>query len=143
MEFSSLSVSIIVISALLENILSISPVFADDICKAFSHWMIQRISDKEFGTIKLYCTELMAILIQQSNINRDRFLEIDGISVALSQVAVFRKRDPNDADESEFMENLFDILCSCSMSEKCKEVFLKEEGIELMVLMLKYYETYL
>ena len=72
-------------------------------------------------------------------------------------VQVYRKRDPSGGDETEFMENLFDILCSClstslpislspspqtpsstiSISHPVKSSFLESEGIELMLLLLK------
>lgn len=49
----------------------------------------------------------------------------------------YRRRDPSSADELEFMENLFDSLCSALSSPTVKTPFLKGEGIELMCLMLK------
>jgi len=72
-------------------------------------------------------------------------------------IQVYRKRDPSGGDETEFMENLFDILCSClssslplslspspsipsssiSISHPTKTSFLESEGIELMLLLLK------
>jgi beta-catenin-like protein 1 len=42
-----------------------------------------------------------------------------------------------DADETEFMENIFDALCSALGEPENKELFLKSEGIDLMVLMMK------
>lgn len=40
-------------------------------------------------------------------------------------------------DEAEFMENLFDVLCSSLLEASNKELFLKGEGLELMILMIK------
>lgn len=42
-----------------------------------------------------------------------------------------------DADETEFMENVFDSLCSALAEPEIKKLFLDSEGIDLMVLMLK------
>ena len=42
-----------------------------------------------------------------------------------------------DADEAEFMENVFDTLCSTLGEPENKKLFLDSEGIDLMVLMLK------
>lgn len=36
------------------------------------------------------------------------------------------------------MENVFDTLCSVLIEPEIKEIFLKEEGVDLMVLMMKY-----
>lgn len=74
-------------------------------------------------------------------------------------VQTYRKRDPASGDETEFLENLFDILCSClssplpstsspststpslpppiSTPHPVKTSFLENEGIELMLLLLK------
>ena len=43
-----------------------------------------------------------------------------------------------DADESEFMENVYDILCSALIEPETKQLFLQEEGIDLMVIIMKY-----
>lgn len=50
----------------------------------------------------------------------------------------FRRRDPTDADEAEFMENVFDSLCSALAEAEIKDLLLKSEGVDLMVLMMKY-----
>jgi hypothetical protein len=50
----------------------------------------------------------------------------------------YRRRDPTDADEAEFMENVFDSLCSALAESEIKDLFLKSEGVDLMVLMMKY-----
>jgi hypothetical protein len=50
----------------------------------------------------------------------------------------YRRRDPIDADETEFMENVFDVLCSALSSPTIKHLFLAAEGPDLMVLMMKF-----
>jgi beta-catenin-like protein 1 len=42
-----------------------------------------------------------------------------------------------DADETEFMENVFDALCSALSEPLIKKIFLDNEGVDLMVLMMK------
>lgn len=49
----------------------------------------------------------------------------------------YRRRDPSGADETEYMENVFDVLCTSLHMPAVKEAFLEGEGIELMCLMLK------
>lgn len=100
-------------------------------------WMLKKMTEKEFGTIKLYCTEMIAIFTQSSENNRRLLASSGGIEIFLKQVSVFRKRNPIDADENEFLENLFDVICSCLLLSDAKEVFLREEGMELMKLMMK------
>lgn len=49
----------------------------------------------------------------------------------------YRRKDPSDADETEFMENVFDTLCSALTEPELKRLFLDAEGVDLMVLMMK------
>jgi beta-catenin-like protein 1 len=49
----------------------------------------------------------------------------------------YRRRNPVDADETEFMENVFDSLCSALNEPEIKKLFLAAEGVDLMVLMMK------
>lgn len=49
----------------------------------------------------------------------------------------YRRKDPVDADETEFMENVFDALCSALSEQSIKGLFLKAEGPDLMLLMMK------
>jgi beta-catenin-like protein 1 len=53
------------------------------------------------------------------------------------QLQQYRHRDPIDADETEFMENLFDALCSALSEPSIKQQFLAAEGPDLMILMMK------
>jgi beta-catenin-like protein 1 len=54
-----------------------------------------------------------------------------------NRVQQFRKRDPVDADETEFMENVFDALCSALNEPEIKDLFLESEGVDLMILIMK------
>lgn len=49
----------------------------------------------------------------------------------------YRKKDPVNADETEFMENVFDVLCSALAEPEIKQQFLDSEGVDLMILMMK------
>jgi beta-catenin-like protein 1 len=42
-----------------------------------------------------------------------------------------------DADETEFMENVFDTLCSALGEPEVKTLFLASEGVDLMILMMR------
>ena len=106
---------------------------------------------KEFDTGNQYASELLAIALQSVSVSpaengdaHDHLYDVllnklDGMSVLLSVLSQFRKRDPRNADEQEFMENLFDCIC-CLLTTApnlSKPIFIKEEGMELMILMLK------
>ena len=42
-----------------------------------------------------------------------------------------------NTEETEFMENLFDTLCSALSEQKAKQLFLDAEGPDLMIIMIK------
>lgn len=52
-------------------------------------------------------------------------------------VQQYRRRDPAEGDEAEFMENVFDTLCSALAEPEIKKLFLESEGVELMVILMK------
>lgn len=49
----------------------------------------------------------------------------------------YRKKDPADSEEVEFMENIFNCLCSVLGEAEGKKAFLEAEGVELMIIMMK------
>jgi beta-catenin-like protein 1 len=89
---------------------------------------------------RFYAAELLAILLSLPNVSRtaqSHFLREQGIDAILKCLSVYRKRDPR-GEEIEFMENLFDCLCSVlSGGEEGKKVFREAEGPELMVILMK------
>ena len=103
-------------------------------------WLVKRVQEKEVrvGQNKQYSAELLAILLQSSNRNRDKFAEIGGVDVVLQLLSAYRKKDPEkDSDEEEYVENLFDCLTCIVDEEAGKEKFLEAEGVELCQIMLR------
>lgn len=119
-------------------------------------WLLQRLSAPVQDENKRYSAELLSILLQNNRQNRLAFGDKGGVDTLLKVLSVsgrrffdhreplilirlqhYRRRDPADADEAEFMENVFDTLCSALIEPEIKEIFLKEEGIDLMVLIMK------
>ncbi|KAG9335236.1 hypothetical protein JZ751_005482 [Albula glossodonta] len=90
-----------------------------------------------FDANKLYCSEILAILLQNNDGTRELLGELDGIDVLLQQLSVFKRHNPATVEEQEMMENLFDSLCSCLMLGANRDRFLKGEGLQLMNLMLR------
>ena len=50
----------------------------------------------------------------------------------------YRKVDPASSEEQEFVENLFTTLCACLLSPSCRPLFQQAEGLQLMLLFIKY-----
>uniref|UniRef100_A0A1E1XAD6 Beta-catenin-like protein 1 N-terminal domain-containing protein n=1 Tax=Amblyomma aureolatum TaxID=187763 RepID=A0A1E1XAD6_9ACAR len=101
-------------------------------------WILKRLKVKmPFDANKLYCSEILSILLQNHDENKKFLGEIDGIDTLLQQLSYFKRHDPSSSDETEMMENLFGALCSSLMCPPNRERFLKGEGLQLMNLMLR------
>nr|CAG4641582.1 EOG090X03ST [Eurycercus lamellatus] len=102
------------------------------------NWILKRLRAKmPFDANKLYCSEILSILLQGTPENRQVLGEIDGIDILLQQLAVFKRQDPKTSEEHEMMENLFDSVCSSLIHTPNRDKFLKGEGLQLMNLMLR------
>jgi len=129
------------------------------------NWILKRLKAKlAFDANKLYCSEILSILLQGTPENRQFIGELGGIDILLQQLAVkilstklnlnllldwrfmriycfiiqfFKRHDPKTSEEQEMMENLFDCLCSSLIHTPNRDKFLKGEGLQLMNLMLR------
>lgn len=100
-------------------------------------WLLRRVKVRAFDANKLYASEILAILLQANESNHQYLGEHSGIDILLQSLAYYKRRDPQSSDETEMIENLFDCLCSSLMHTPNRERFLKGEGLQLMILMLK------
>ncbi|XP_077542319.1 beta-catenin-like protein 1 [Haemaphysalis longicornis] len=101
-------------------------------------WILRRLKARlPFDANKLYCSEILSILLQNHEENKKLLGEIDGIDTLLQQLSYFKRHDPISSDETEMMENSFGALCSSLMYSPNREHFLKGEGLQLMNLMLR------
>lgn len=159
---------------LIENLVTLSPSIASPFLSPkspFLSFLVERLSqDKkpaEYDQNRYYAAEMLALvlslppeLVDGVNEARQRVGTEGWVDALLKVISVYRKRDPHSADEIEFMENVFDALCSCLSSplpvpasktssassssssaapaqHAVKSAFLEGEGVELLVLMLK------
>ncbi|KDQ64547.1 hypothetical protein JAAARDRAFT_187869 [Jaapia argillacea MUCL 33604] len=100
-------------------------------------WLLARLQVKKHDENRGYAAEILSILLQNNRPNRLEFGKQDGVETLLTVLSQFRRRNPVDSDEAEFMENIFDTLCSALGEPEIKDLFLKSEGVDLMVLMMK------
>uniref|UniRef100_A0A8C1Z807 Beta-catenin-like protein 1 n=1 Tax=Cyprinus carpio TaxID=7962 RepID=A0A8C1Z807_CYPCA len=125
--------------AVIENMAEFRPGLCTEAAQqGLMQWLLKRIKAKmPFDANKLYCSEILAILLQNNDKTRELLGEMDGIDVLLQQLSVFKRHNPATAEEQEMMENLFDALCSCLMLPANRDRFLRGEGLQLMNLMLR------
>ncbi|KAJ7771414.1 Catenin-beta-like protein [Mycena maculata] len=127
------------ILGIFENILGFNPELSTQLVAKTSilSWLLTRIQSKTHDENRGYAAELLSILLQNNKANRLELGKKDGIETFLKVLSQYRRRDPVDADETEFMENVFDSLCSALSESSIKTLFLTAEGPDLMVLMMK------
>nr|NP_649847.1 uncharacterized protein Dmel_CG11964 [Drosophila melanogaster]AAF54309.1 uncharacterized protein Dmel_CG11964 [Drosophila melanogaster]AAK93367.1 LD41978p [Drosophila melanogaster]ACL90576.1 CG11964-PA [synthetic construct] len=125
--------------AIVENLTEIDSEFVKEAAEqGLLAWLLKRLRGKSpFDPNKLYCSEILSILIQTENENRLLLGSLDGVDVLLQQLAVYKRHDPASNEEQEYMQNLFNCLCSALMARENRDRFLSGEGLQLMNLMLR------
>ncbi|XP_057971287.1 uncharacterized protein LOC131160021 isoform X1 [Malania oleifera] len=125
--------------AIIENLIEVKPAVAEMVCEKTKllKWLLPKIKVREFDGNKQYASEILAILLQNSTANQKRLGQMNGVDVVLQAVALYKSKDPKTADEEELVENLFDCLCCLLMPLENKERFVKAEGVELMIIIMK------
>jgi beta-catenin-like protein 1 len=115
---------------LVETILALQPARASDLCKPKSSStpaplltaLFHRVSSKIFDDVKSLAADLLATLVAADPnvvalIGEGTFQKgADGIECLLEAIAVYKRRAPNGADETETIGNLFDVICTCLVS---------------------------
>jgi beta-catenin-like protein 1 len=103
-------------------------------------WLLDRIQKPEKPTSqnKQYASEILSILTQSSRPNRIAIAEANGVEIFLTNLAPYRRDDPDkDSHEEEYMENLFNCLSSVTEEPSGKAKFLEAEGVELCLLFVR------
>lgn len=122
-----------------ENLTELFPDFCKEAAdQGLLQWVIKRLKQKSpFDGNKLYCSEILSIFVQNSDETSLQVGAYNGIDVLLQQLAAYKRHDPSTNEEQEYMENLFNCLCSCLLVKENRDRFLKGEGLQLMNLMLR------
>ncbi|KAI4299683.1 hypothetical protein L6164_033117 [Bauhinia variegata] len=125
--------------ATIENLIEVKPAVAELVCEKSKllKWLLGKIKVREFDSNKQYASEILAILLQNSTANQKKLGQMNGVDVVLQAVAMYKSKDPKSSDEEELLENLFDCLCCLLMPMENKERFVKAEGVELMIIIIK------
>ncbi|ODN75598.1 hypothetical protein L202_06717 [Cryptococcus amylolentus CBS 6039] len=127
------------ILAVFENLLSFMPPLASTITSETSllGWLVTRLEKEGYDSNKQYASEVLAMLLQEGREVVLRFAKLDGLDKLLQVLFQYIKKDPGDGEELEFMENVFDCLCTSLAEPEMKQEFHDSEGVELMVMMMK------
>ncbi|EMR10899.1 hypothetical protein PNEG_01045 [Pneumocystis murina B123] len=133
---------VFLVLSILENISSFSHTFSENAVSSTNilEWLLQRLQIKEFpiSQNKQYVAELLAIYTSSSSFIRKKIIDLNGVDIFLHILSPYRKRDPVKDIEEEFVENIFDCLCSLLEEQEGKEKFIDAEGVELCLIMLRH-----
>lgn len=78
--------------AIFENLTEIKPEMCKEIAdQGLLQWILKRLKVKTFDANKLYCSEILSILLQNTNENRILLGNLDGIDILLQQLAVYKR----------------------------------------------------
>ncbi|OAD79104.1 hypothetical protein PHYBLDRAFT_176618 [Phycomyces blakesleeanus NRRL 1555(-)] len=127
------------ILGILENLMALEPSLAERIAldTEFLSWTLKRLQTKVFDSNRGYASEILSILLQESRVVRLKLGELGGMDVLLRVLSVYKRKDPQDEDETEMVENFFNAICSMLNEPESKSAFLEGEGVELMLIMMK------
>ena len=144
------------ILGIFENMIAITPLVVIQLTEKtrLMKWLLERISLPLADANRAYSAELLSIILQQVNTSRKLFGKLGGVEIVLKACSVcdgnesnrqskylstqrYRKHNPEDADEMEFMDNLFNLLCASFNEPENLIAFRECEGVDLMVLMIK------
>ena len=122
-----------------ESVLEAAPEAATTLAQKtpLMPWLLARVKTRGFHANKLFASELLALLVQQHPSNQHHLGATDGVLSLLTACAQYKRKEPADLEESELVENVFNALTSALELEANQALFLKAEGVELMVLTLK------
>ncbi|KAF7726248.1 hypothetical protein EC973_008958 [Apophysomyces ossiformis] len=127
------------ILGIVENLLALEPKLAEKIALETEtmKWIVNRVQAKGFDSNRAYATEILSILLQESQDIRLKLAEIGGVDMLLRVLSAYKRKDPQDEDETEMVENFFNALSSLLNENECKRLFMEGEGVELMLIMMK------
>ena len=69
---------------------------------------------------KLSATEVLSMLLQDSEANQKKIGSMNGIDSLLQAIAPFKNKNPDGLEEEETLHNLFNALCTTLMPDENK-----------------------
>jgi beta-catenin-like protein 1 len=127
---------------IIENLIEIRPSLAITVCDKthILKFLLNRLKMKKFDGNKLYCSEILSILLQSDPLISLKICNLHGVNgmeMLLQCVASYRKKDIIGMEEEECIENIFLCLNSTLIEHDNHDKFLNCEGFELLIRCIK------
>jgi beta-catenin-like protein 1 len=103
-------------------------------------WLIKRLLEKPKAARddnRQYASEILSIMVQESTANQCRCAMDGGIDSILKAISYFRKADPTTENDKEAQQNIFTALRALLLVPANCVLFVKSEGIELMLMLVR------
>ena len=116
-------------------------------------WMLQMIrknctvdsADIAEGDVCLFCSEVLAMLVQFSGENQKRFAKMEGVPILIN-VLVNIKENTNRkiliGNQEELVNNIVDCICSALLYEENKKMFAMADGVNIMIDFMRENNTF-
>ncbi len=127
---------------IIENLIELSDTVALAVTERthILKYLLERLTKKPYSDNKLYCSEILSILLQSDSIIPIKLCSIpdmNGMDTLLQAIAVYKKAEVESIDEKEIIENLFLSLQTILLEKENQAKFVTCEGFELMIRILK------
>lgn len=124
--------------SVLENLISLDESVAPRLVAdtPLIPWLLGRMRASGFDQNMAYAGELLAIVLQSARA-APALGAAGGIDTLLVVLARYRRRHHLDPEETEFVENCYSTLAAALLADENRARFLEDEGVELMVRMLR------
>lgn len=125
----------------IENLIEVRPSIIAKFSKMskFLPWLMKRV--RTTGPVnynKIYASEILGIFLQGSEEAREQVGRMEAsVEKLLRSIALYRKKDPEDSEEAEYVQNVFNCLCSLMLVPDLQTQMGKSQGLELMFRMMK------
>ncbi|CAD8062940.1 unnamed protein product [Paramecium sonneborni] len=98
-------------------------------------YLVKRVEDNSqtLDDNRLYASELLVILTQQTKENLEIIGRSGGIESLLMVLNQYKKKDPETAEEKEILNNVYDLLTLLLIHEENQDYFQTYEGLQLMI----------
>lgn len=125
--------------SIIENLIDYNPSLAKSSGDQLMKWLLKKMRARiPYDANKHYASEILSILLLNEKANRILLGNLNGVDTLLQQLSHYKRHAPVTADEHEYLENIFECLCTCIYEcENNRQLFLKDEGVELINLILK------
>ncbi|KAL4353549.1 hypothetical protein GQ457_06G017150 [Hibiscus cannabinus] len=119
--------------ASIENMIEVKHAVAELVCERTKllRWLLAKIKVREFDSNKQYASEILSILLQNSSANQKRLGQMNGVDMFCRLWLCINQRIPRHQMKRKCWR-----ICLL-MPFKIKEMFVKAEGVELMIIIME------